>query len=315
MSDKIDAIICGSCVLDIIARPVDLHQPIMGGSLHAVETPAALAGGITSNTGIAMARQGLRVGVASYVGEDRWGGVIRQTLDDEGIDSSLLLTHDTAPTSTTIVLVDQHGERSFLHAQGAPKQIDAGFFLDRLDAFTRANWIVLGYYPLIPKLIDDLPNVFEKIRQGGSRVMLESAGGLDRGGAMRPLDRVLAQVDAYIPSLDEAVCQTGLSAADDPRRMIEVYRRHTGQVLLGIKLGGERGVLLSPSADAFVLVPSVPAPGRVIDTTGAGDCFLAGLLTGLIRGLPMEDAGTMGCRVAAQCVTGVGGWASVNKQA
>lgn len=314
MQDKLDAIICGSCVLDIITRPVDLDQAVGGGKLHTIEPPVPVAGGITSNTGIAMARQGLRVGVASYVGKDQWGGIVRETLVEEGIDTALLLEHDAAPTSTTIVLVDELGERSFLHAQGAPKQIDADFFMDRLDAFTRSKWVVLGYYPLIPKLIDDLPNVFEKIRQGGSKVMLESAGGLTRGGAMRPLDRVLARVDAYIPSLDEAVCQTGLSAADDPRRMVEVYRRHNDHALLGIKLGAERGVLLSPSAGDFVQVPSVPAADRVIDTTGAGDCFLAGLLAGLIRGLPVEDAGAMGCRVAAECVTGVGGWAGVKKR-
>jgi fructokinase len=50
----------------------------------------------------------------------------------------------------------------------------------------------------------------------------------------------------------------------------------------------------------------VPAPGPVADTTGAGDSFLAGLLTGILRGMPLREAGILGAATAACCVTGRG---------
>jgi fructokinase len=55
----------------------------------------------------------------------------------------------------------------------------------------------------------------------------------------------------------------------------------------------------------------VPAPGPVADTTGAGDSFLAGLLTGLLRGMEIRQAGLLGAATAACCVTGIGATAGL----
>jgi hypothetical protein len=82
----------------------------------------------------------------------------------------------------------------------------------------------------------------------------------------------------------------------------------TGSVLsedVGVKLG-TRGTLLSPNEGEWLEIPCVPAPGPVIDTTGAGDSLLAGLLTGLLRGMSARDAGLLGAATAACCVTGLG---------
>ena len=74
---------------------------------------------------------------------------------------------------------------------------------------------------------------------------------------------------------------------------------------------GTRGTLLSPAAGEFLEIPCVPAPGPVADTTGAGDAFLAGLLTGLLRGLEIRPAGMLGAATAACCVTGIGATAGL----
>ena len=53
------------------------------------------------------------------------------------------------------------------------------------------------------------------------------------------------------------------------------------------------------------------APGPVIDTTGAGDCFYAGLLSGLLREMTIEQAGRLGAAAGACCVTGLGATAGL----
>ncbi len=68
-----------------------------------------------------MARLGMKVAAFSYVGRDVWGGLVRQRLEAEGLDCDRLLEHPTAATSTTAVLIDPSGERSFAHCVGAPK--------------------------------------------------------------------------------------------------------------------------------------------------------------------------------------------------
>ncbi|MCX5660714.1 MAG: carbohydrate kinase family protein [Planctomycetota bacterium] len=300
MTRSIDCVVCGSCVVDLLCRPVSLTEPIGRGVLHHVEPIMIVGGGITSNSGVTLARLGLKTAILSYVGNDAWAPVIRNLYRGEGIDDSPLLTHPTGATSSTVVTIEATGERSFFHCVGAPKLLDAKAFLDRLDLFARTRVMLLGYYSLMPNLENDLPDVFAKIRKAGCQTAMDSAGS---GGGMSPLDRILPHLDYWVPSFSEAKHQTGL---DDPRRIIKAYRACGAPGLLGVKLGS-KGVLLSPKADEYVEIPVVPAPGPVVDTTGAGDSFYAGLLGGLLKGLPLEKAGRLGAAAGACCVTAWGG--------
>lgn len=310
MPKRFDTVVVGSCVMDLLCGPVLLDAPIGAGTLHNIQPPRALPGGITSNAGIAMRRLGLRVAVASYVGDDAWGTLLRDTLVREGVETQHLAIHPDAPTSTTVVLVDEHAERSFLHAQGAPKRIDAAFFRERMDLWRNTGWMLLGYYPLLPNLIDDLPDVMRELRAAGCKTALDSAGGKTRGGSLEALAPVLPYMDLYIPSLGEAQTQTG---EDDPKRMVTRYRKAGAAGIVGVKLGGADGVLLSQSPGNFHHQPSAKPPGPVIDTTGAGDCFLAGLIAGLSQSRSIKDAAALGCKAAAQSVTQWGGWAGVQR--
>jgi sugar/nucleoside kinase (ribokinase family) len=158
---------------------------------------------------------------------------------------------------------------------------------------------LLGYYSLMPNLEPDLAEVLAAIRGVGCRTALDAAGD---GGSMQPLDRLLPHLDVYVPSLEEARHQTGL---DDPRAILRALRACGAPGLLGVKLGSH-GSLLSPAADQFIEIPCVAPPGPVIDTTGAGDCYYAGLLTGLLRGLDPPLAGLLAAAAGACCVTGLG---------
>jgi len=304
MNKDIDCVVCGSCVVDVLVRPVDLDAPIGGGHLVEAEPLELTTGGIVSNSGITMTRLGMRVAAFSYVGDDAWAEVIRRRYAAEGLSDEGLLTHPTAATSTTAVLIDRGGERSFLHCVGAPKLLDRSAFLDHLDLFSRSRAVLLGYYPLLPNLIDELPEVLAAIRRAGCMTALDAAGD---GGVLEPLLPVLPHLDLYVPSLAEARHQTG---EDDPRKIIAAYREVGAPGLLGVKLGS-RGALLSPKPGEFVDVTATKPPGAIVDTTGAGDCFLGGLLTGLLRGLSPADAGRLGSASGACCVTCLGATAGI----
>jgi sugar/nucleoside kinase (ribokinase family) len=299
MNRDFDAIICGSCVVDVLVRPVNLERPIGGGQLVRTEPLLLTTGGIVSNAGTTLARLGMRTAAFTLVGNDEWATVIRSRYTAEGIDTSQLMIHPSAPTSTTAVLIDPSGERSFLHAVGAPKLLDKHSFLSKLDFFARSRVMLLGYYPLLPNLQSDLPEVLAAIRQTGCQTALDSAGD---GGTLEPLDRCLPHLDYYVPSLKEASHQTGES---DPRKIIGVYRAAGATELLGVKLGTD-GALLSPRSGEFIEIATVRPPGAIVDTTGAGDCFFGGLLAGVLRGLSVADAGKLAAACGAYCVTGLG---------
>jgi sugar/nucleoside kinase (ribokinase family) len=295
-----DCVVAGTCVLDLVCRPVDLNAPIGAGVLHVAEPLAISGGGVCTNAGVALARLGLKVGAFSMVGNDAWAAMLRDLYRREGIADELLV-HPGDSTSTTVAMVDPSGERSFFHYPGACSRLKASDLLERLDLWRRTRLLLLGYYSLLPELGPELPDALRRIRETGCQIAFEDAGA---GGALAPLARILPHVDLYVPSYAEARRQTG---ASDPREIIATYRTHGATGVVGVKLGS-RGVLLSPRMGQWVEVNVCRPPGDVLDTTGAGDCFYAGLLAGILKGLSIEEAGRLGAAAAACCVTALGGY-------
>ena len=283
----------------MLVRPVPLDEPIGGGKLVQVDPIEVTTGGIVSNAGIALARLGMRVAAFSLVGDDEWAAVIRSRYEAEQIDTQRLLTLQGGATSTTAVLIDPSGERSFAHCVGAPKQMTQSLFMENLDLFAQSRMTLIGYYSLMPNLEKDLAEVLAAIRETGCQTALDAAG---EGGGMQPLDSLLPHLDVYVPSLAEAMHQTGES---QPEAIIDTFRDCGAPGLLGVKLGSQ-GAMLSRQAGEYLKIQQVPAPGPVVDTTGAGDCFYAGLLTGLLRQQGDDDAGRLAAATGACCVTGLG---------
>jgi sugar/nucleoside kinase (ribokinase family) len=305
---SLDCVLCGSCVVDMLVRPVPLETPIGGGKLVQVEPIEVTTGGIVSNAGIALARLGMRVAAFSLVGDDEWAAVIRARYEEFGIDTQRLTTLPGGATSTTAVLIDPSGERSFAHCVGAPKQMTKSHFLENLDLFARSRMTLIGYYSLMPNLESDLVEVLAAIREAGCQTALDAAGD---GGSMQPLADLLPHLDVYVPSLAEAIHQTG---QQEPEAIIDSFRACGAPGLLGVKLGSE-GAMLSRRPGEYLKIEQVPAPGPVVDTTGAGDCFYAGLLAGLLRQESDVNCGRLAAATGACCVTGLGASAGLRDYA
>jgi len=303
MPDKdLDCVVTGSCVVDLICRPVPLDQPIGAGVLHEADPVQLTAGGITANSGITLSRMGFDVAVHSFVGDDAWGPIVRRLFEDENVATEALKTHPTGATSTTAVAVDPTGERSFFHCVGAPKLLDAAAMREQMSLYARSRFVLLGYYSLMPNLESDLPQIFKEIRATGCKTALDAAGA---GGTMQPLEHILPQLDVYVPSLAEAANQTGEA---DPRKIIDIYRDCGAPGIVSIKLGTD-GWMVSEKAGDYLHVPIVTPPGDVIDTTGAGDASYAGFLAGLLRGRSVEESARLAVAAGACAVTALGGWA------
>lgn len=278
------------------------------GKLVQVDPIEMTTGGIVSNAGIALARLGMHVAAFSLVGDDEWAAVIRSRYEQCGVDTQRLLTLQGGATSTTAVLVDPSGERSFAHCVGAPKQMTESLFLENLDLFAKSRMTLIGYYSLMPNLEKDLADVLAAIRETGCQTALDAAGD---GGGMKPLDDLLPHLDVYVPSLAEATHQTG---TDEPEAIIDTFRACGAPGLLGVKLGS-KGAMLSRAAGEYLRIEQVSPPGPIVDTTGAGDCFYAGLLAGLLRNRSDSDAGRLAAATGACCVTQLGASAGIRDYA
>ena len=295
-----DCVVMGEACVDLILRPLPLDRPLLDSATHHIEPMRPVTGGIVPNAGIAMSRLGTRVTAFCVLGDDAWGKFLAEQLNKEGVETTAIEICNESATTATAVLIAEDGTHTFAFHAGASQKINRQMCLDRLDLFAQSRIALLGYYHLLPNLETDLPEVLEAIRGVGCKTALDTANG---GGSLEPLDKILPWLDYYIPSFVEGQQQTGCL---DPQEMIRAYRQYAHSAVLGIKLGAD-GVLLSPSKETFVEVPAIAPPGPVVDTTGAGDAFLAGLLSGLVRELDLLDAARVGAAAGACCVTGRGG--------
>lgn len=295
----IDCIVVGSCVVDVLARPVRLDAAFGRGKLVECEPLGLATGGIVSNAGITLARLGMRTAAFTYVGNDDWGQLIRRRFAAERMDTTAITTNAERATSTSVVLIDADGDRSFLHYAGAPRLLDKQALMNRLDLFARSRAMLIGYYPLMTRLQSNLPEVLAAIRKTGCLTAMDAAGD---GGTMDPLRDILPHLDFFVPNESEAAHQTGET---DPRAMVATFRRAGAVGLIGIKRG-HLGAVISPDGDEVFEVAAAKPPGPVVDTTGAGDCFFAALLAGILRGMSPVDAARLAAAAGAICVTGLG---------
>ena len=300
----IDCVVCGTCVADVLVRPVPLEAAVVAGRLFHVDPVEVTTGGLVCNAGVAMRRLGASVEAVAIVGDDLWGREIVSRLATEDVGTGGVERRSPGATSATAVLIDASGERSFAHHVGVAGSLTVEDLRRHRGLFSRSRFAVLGYVGLLPTIESQLAEAVSVLHQAGCRVVVETAG---TGGSLRDLAPALPQVDVFVPSLEEARSHTG---EDEPRRIIDCYRLQGAVGLVGVKWGS-RGVVLSPTDGTILEVPCVPAPGPVVDTTGAGDSFLAGLVVGLVNGLTAIDAARLGAAAAACCVTRPGATAGL----
>lgn len=280
----------GIAVADVIARPFrDLPEP---GSLGLIDEIGLYSGGCAANTALSLARLGIPVDVLACVGCDEFGDFIARTLERGGVGASAVVRAREYQTSSTVVLVSEDGERSFLHCTGANGAMRPEQFPDQLLA--RYGILHMGGALLLPGF-DGQPmaSVLARARALGLVTVLDTA--YDRTGRwMQTLGFCLPHVDVLMAGRNEAA---GLTGAGDPDGMADGFlARGVGRV--AIKLGGE-GCLLKSAGERHRL-PAFDLP--VVDTTGAGDAFAAGFLAGLHSGLGLRQCGLLGCACGGRCV-------------
>jgi sugar/nucleoside kinase (ribokinase family) len=263
--------VLGNCVVDIIGKPID-RLPKRG-TLLLIDTLETHVGGNGPNVARALARLGIRVSLGGGVGDDPYGRFLIETVGHAGVDTRAVGRAPGA-TGVTLVAVDSTGERSFIHHLGANATVRAED-IDWEWARTHRIFVLTSHF-VLPAL-DGAPAaaVLRRARELGLRTALDVCW--DREGRWwSTLAPCLPHVDYFLPNAEEAQM---LSDEYEPEQMAAYFLRH-GCGAVAIKCG-ERGSFFATRETAFA-TPAFRVP--VAETTGAGDCFVAGFLTGVLRG-------------------------------
>jgi sugar/nucleoside kinase (ribokinase family) len=295
-----DLLVLGDCNPDVLVLGGDV-TPEFGQQEKLVDRMELAVGGSASITAVAAARLGLRVALVAAVGDDPAGHFMLGQLAAEGVDVTAVAVRDGTPTGMTVAL-SRGEDRAILTATGALASVTAADVPQALLCTAR-HVHVSSYFLVERSLGPGLAGLFAAARATGASTSLDTnwdpAGGW--GGAM--LHAVLAQTSLLVPNEAEAL---RLARRDSLAGAIGALTA-AGATLV-VKQGA-RGALCAAPGQAGAVHVRLP-PVRPVDTTGAGDCFNAGLIAGLLRGLPLPRAAALGCAVAAASTQALGGTGS-----
>ncbi|HEY7563221.1 MAG TPA: carbohydrate kinase family protein [Gaiellaceae bacterium] len=289
----VDVVCLGILVADTIARPVDGLPP--RGSLELVDEITLHGGGCALNTASALTRLGLRAGAVGKVGRDPFGDFVIGLLDERGVDRRGVLRDPTVGTSASVVLVEAGGERTFLHVPGANGYVRA----DELDPdvlYAGRTLHVAG--ALVMPELDGEPTaaLLAEARARGLLTSLDTVW--DATGRWERVVPSLPHLDLIAPSLAEGRAISGRETPAD----VAAWLREAGVGAVALKMGAEGCYVSGDGFEGPIDAPSV----AVVDGTGSGDAFVAGLLYGLLTGWPLERAAALATAAGALAVTAVG---------
>jgi len=269
-------------------RRVDaLPEP---GTLALVEDLKLVPGGCACNVAAVLGKLGADVHIAGLVGDDAIGESIVAQVERYGVDVGFVKRSKEVPTSAVIVVIPSHGRQSFLYKVGGTEVFDASMV--PTDSFGSFGFVHIGGAMKLNSL--DLADVMRAAQAAGCATSLDTDWD-PTGRWMSILEPVLHHLDYLITNDQEGSALTGESVPDAIGRKLIAM----GPKTVIVKLGADGSLLVTPDRVQHF----APNKVDVVDTTCAGDSFIAGLLYGLSSGRTVERSMRMGNACGALCVT------------
>lgn len=293
----------GIHIVDVLGRPVDAIPP--GQGLGILEEIRITVAGTAAGTAVDLAKLGMDVVAFGAVGEDELSEFLLATMQRYGIDTSGLVRKKGVQTSSTMLPIRPNGERPALHVPGA----NARYALEDVDfdLLGTCDYLHVGGTPLMPSIDGEpLSRVFQFARERGI-VSTYDLLAMPHPDLERSIIQCLPYVDYFMPGLEEMAMISGL----EREREILDYCFDHGAARLVLK-DGERGSLYAARDTRYdepVRIGSFDVP--VVDSTGCGDSFCAGFITGLSMGWDIPRSMRLGSACGALVIQGLGSDAGI----
>ncbi|WP_228082095.1 PfkB family carbohydrate kinase [Streptomyces profundus] len=282
-----DVYLTGTVFLDIIFTGLD-SAPVRGTESWA-RGMGSSPGGV-ANMATALARLGLRTSLAAAFGDDKYGEYCWETLErGEGIDLSLSRTVAGWHSPVTVSMAYE-GERTMVsHGHEAPPS--------RPEP---AGASPPGARSAVASLTPGRPQEWIG-RAAASGTLIFADTGWDETGVW-DLSALpdLAHCEAFLPNAAEALRYT---RADDPRAAAHALAERVPIAVVTMGADGAYGV--DARTGEAAQVPAIVV--EALDTTGAGDVFMAGFVTATLAGWPLADRLALAGLTASLSVQEFGG--------
>lgn len=264
---------------DCLARKLEMH-----------------VGGVGANCALGLAGWGVPVRMVGRVGRDVFGEYLLEALDAREVDVRWVERTGDALTGIFYINVTPDGERTFFGSRGANELLATLPQLPSLIKKASAAHLA-GHSFLNPGPERVAKQIVKAVHVRGGWVSLDV--GMEPSRAIpRKILQMAGRVDILLLSLDEAAALTGTR---EPLKAFGSLRERGAREVV-LKLG-KKGCLVSEGGKA-VVVPSFLV--RTVDSTGAGDAFVAAFLQARLRGWSTIEGALVANAAGAMAATVVG---------
>lgn len=296
---RYDVSVIGLYILDVLGRPV--VQIPERGNVDFIEEIRLTVAGTAGGTVVDTAKLGLRSLAVGAVGDDEKADWVLMTMQKHGIDVSAMQRIKGVPTSATILNVRPNGDRPALHVRGASDHFDVPASL--YDQVFDAPIIHLGGTGLLKKL--DGPASVTILKEAKARGRTTTfdliAASAETAHLVTPL---LPYIDYFMPSIEEAQDMSGQKGPVDCAN----WYLDKGATCCVFTLGGE-GAYYAHRDGTRLKSPAYDI--KVVDTTGCGDAFDAGMIAALHHKMDVETSLRFAQASAALVASGLGSDAGI----
>jgi fructokinase len=271
-----DVVCLGEVMIDLVP-----HTKVDGQWLYAPNP-----GGAPGNVAVGLARLGHRVVMLSKVGDEAFGDLVVAALRRHGVDTSGVTRAVSEKTGLSVVTLAPDGDRDFIFYRDNAADLLVGVDDVKPELIEHSRLLHVGVLPMSTARTGAAQRKAIRLAQDAGRLIsadpnFRPALWTDRSAMLRAGRELVAEADIVKLSEGELFDLTEEGSIEEAARSLW----HDGLLVLAVTKGAQGAELFTSSerfaCDGFVV--------DAIDTTGAGDAFVASLLSGLLE--PAMDFG------------------------
>ena len=296
---KFDVVVVGELNVDLILNRIESFPEI--GKEKLAEDMTLTLGSSSAIFASNLSALGARVTFLGKIGDDYFGQLVVDRLQEKGVDVSLIVRDPAAHTGATIVLNFQE-DRAMITYPGAMNELTIKDI--SREVLASARHLHFSSYYLQPGIKNDVGKLFEMAKG----LKLTTTFDMQWDPAEKWIidyETILPFVDVFLPNEQELLHLTGKATVSDALQKISGKSN-----VVAVKMGS-RGSLLLDKGKTNVQGPFLNT--KVVDAIGAGDSFNAGFVFKFINGADLEECQEFGNLMGAISTTAAGGTKAFTK--
>lgn len=275
----------GSTNVDLLYQGFDRLAGV-GEELYCKDFSLQLGGGLPA-TLINLGRLGIETKIATELGNDIFSNFAKEKFIENGVTPTNLYNGEKIPLNITSAIILPKDRTFYSYGKGTIEPDE--------KAMETFYTIATGSKICMMHLGGFLP-VYKKLKEEGTILVLDT--GWDDEMSFEKYDEYLSVADYYTPNRKEALRITG---TDNEKDAAYALKKYFDRVVVKVDADGCIGI----DGDDYFFCPSIEE-FKNVDSTGAGDAFLAGFMYGLFYDYPLKDCIEYGNITGGKAVTAVG---------